>query len=152
MIIEQKYVKAMLDQNTINILPLEECIRFDEHVSKTFSWQEHAPDRIDWLNKEVSILDLTKSTDSEIKKYFSESVLNKYKQLGIVFSAYQPGAYGDIELVIKNLDKLSAHCPGAFFIVGIEKEDSGKVTLQVNNFIEGDRLKCILTTLKSVDK
>ncbi len=143
--IDQEYIKPLIELGKANILDKNECLKFDEYISTAFPWLEHT-DRIDWSKRLIKELNLREASIEQIKSFVGSSNLSAFKYLGIVFSAFEPGIYGESDSILKNLFAFIAHSAGPFFIVATEFDNFGLPKLCKESFIEGNAMKYTLIT------
>ena len=144
--IDQEYIKPLIESGKVKALDKNECLNFDAYISTAFPWLEYT-DRIDWSNRSIKELNFRVASMDQIKSFVASSHLGSSKYLGLVFSAFEPGVYGESNAILDNLFAFVVHSAGPFFIVATELDKFGLPILHKDIFIEGNRLRRTLITL-----
>ncbi len=135
--INQQYISPLIKDGTVCIIERTLCNQFNDYISNNYPWDKFSKDRIDWkLVDACKKLEWLDASIDETKEFMRTTCLSKYKMLGIVYSALQPGIVGDFDTIVNHLEELSAHTPWVMFIVGVSVDKYGMYKFHNDDFVE----------------
>ncbi len=137
---QQSSINNLINDGVAEILDIKLSAEFDEYVSSNFAW---LPTRIDWDDSNVNFksFEVTGKTMENIRQYVENSPVCKFSEVGLIYSANQPGIILKSNDAVKYLHDLLPEIGfklGAHFMVGIKRDKFGLPILEKTHFIEID--------------
>ncbi|MBC3918214.1 hypothetical protein H8L32_12055 [Undibacterium sp. CY18W] len=133
--------RELLENGTVTIFERDLCAKFSVHITKNFPWHISGV-RLDWGSIKNSIqLPWNEVSDEEAEFFISNTSLEEFTYVAVIFSESQPGLLCTLQFAKQNIDLLTFHCPGLTYIVAVS--DLKNRVLKNDTFIEVDGARWI---------
>ena len=140
LVVEQKYIKQIIDEGIASLVPLEIGKKFNDYISSKYSW-EFTGIRIDWRkNSYDKRFNWRENSDEDTALFLRQTCLSNFPEIFVFYGINQPGLRVSFEYAKENLDVLMCHGFGTRFLVAIENSKSNRdPKLVYDCFIEVDK-------------
>ena len=140
LIIEQKYIRQIIDEGIASPVSLEIGKKFNDYISSKYSW-EFTGIRIDWRKNSCDKrFNWRENSDEDTALFLQNTCLSNFSETFVFYGVNQPGLKVSFEYAKENLDVLMCHGFGTRFLVAIEdSEHNYNTKLIYDCFIEVDK-------------
>lgn len=137
-IINDPRIKPLIEKGVAQILDSKYCETFNEYLCAEYPWLYSG--KIDWDNVQPSYKRFRwDNVDEEATTIFlKQTCLVNFNEVCIVYGAKQPGLIVTFEYACKELENLTIFGWSTRFVVGVERDKYGIISLANKCFVEVD--------------
>lgn len=144
--IEVPHISSLIDKGIVVVGSEVISHKFNKYISQHYPWTSSS---INWnkINNTIQA-DAATFDENELTQFFDSTILNKYQQICVIYSAKQPCLIIKYANVIKYFDNLIVVTPQCYFVGAIEEEEQ-ILDVVYDDFVEFKQSEALYISGKS---